>query len=429
MPIFSSRRLLRVTVLTLLTLFSTAGHTQTLARPGWAGSGMTAAPWWKHPLVYRADPRAFGGLHGLAEHMDYVHSLGVDALLLTSLGQDASRAIDPALGTMDDFDEIIRRASQFNIRVLVELNAHAADLNAASRLWLVHGVAGFYAPQASAAQLADLRRSEAGFAGQRIVIGDLAAAEPQTAPQTEPKPAPQAARSTDTPQLVTDGRAGTQDKLSAAAIRPALEAAQQLADQGRTVPLLFSDSPSLKRSLTRYGDGTHDAPIGKAVAAMLLTTRASTMLYSGQELGLADGANEIAFEEAKKGEQPAPGSEAAGNASGTSLLNWYRQLIALAHSNRTIGSGAITVLNHDDQNVLAWIRRPQSVSSATPVIVVIENLSAQPVTLSLKADTQRLRLKGSFLRTLLRSDNAMGAMHLDGMTLEPYAVFIGELRY
>jgi glycosidase len=122
-------------------------------------------------------------------------------------------------------------------------------------------------------------------------------------------------------------------------------------------------------------------------------------------------------------------SVAAGDASPASLLNWYRQLSALSHSNRTISSGAITVLNHDDQNVLAWVRRPQSVSLNTPAIVVIENLSSQPVTVSLKTDVQRLRLKGSFLRTLLRSDSGMGAMHLDGMTLAPYAVFIGELRY
>jgi hypothetical protein len=33
------------------------------------------------------------------------------------------------------------------------------------------------------------------------------------------------------------------------------------------------------------------------------------------------------------------------------------------------------------------------------------------------------------LRTLARSDSGMGAMHLDGMTLAPYSVFIGELRY
>jgi hypothetical protein len=65
----------------------------------------------------------------------------------------------------------------------------------------------------------------------------------------------------------------------------------------------------------------------------------------------------------------------------------------------------------------------------SPAIVVIENLSAQPVTLSLKEDMQRLRLKGSFLRTLARSDSGMGAMHLDGMTMTPYSVFIGELRY
>ena len=162
---------------------------------------------------------------------------------------------------------------------------------------------------------------------------------------------------------------------------------------------------------------------------MLMTTRAGTMLYYGQELGLTDGTKEISFEIPKKSEQPAAMSVAAGNASPSSLLNWYRQLSALTHSNRTMSYGAISVLNHDDQNVLAWVRRPPSASLATPAIVVIENLSGQPVTVSLKADMQRLRLKGSFLRTLLRSDNGMGAMHLDGMTLAPYQVFIGELRY
>jgi glycosidase len=163
---------------------------------------------------------------------------------------------------------------------------------------------------------------------------------------------------------------------------------------------------------------------------MLMTTRAASLVYFGQELGLTDGTNTVSFEQpTKKGEQPAAMSVAAGDASPASLLNWYRQLSAMTHSNRTLSSGAITVLNHDEQNVLAWVRRPASVSPSTPAIVVVENLSGQPVTLSLKADTQRLRLKGSFLRTLLRSDTGMGAMHLEGMTLAPYTVFIGELRY
>lgn len=406
----SPLRLHRLTVSSLLLLCAVAAQAQTLARPGWVGSGLSATSWWKHGVVYQADPRGFGGLHGLAEHLDYVHSLGVDAMLLSSLGGDAQNPVDPAAGTMDDVDEIVRRASQFNIRVLVELDAHATDLQARARLWLTHGIAGFRVTGASAAQISDLKKSASSFAGPRVVIGDVDAVG--------------------SAQLVADPRAGTQEKLAASVVRPALEAAQQIAEEGRSVPLLFSDGATLKRSMTRYGNGAHDVEIAKVVAAMLMTTRAATLVYFGQELGLTDGTNVVSFEQpAKKGEQPAAMSVAAGDASPTSLLNWYRQLSAMTHSNRTMSSGAISVLNHDDQNVLAWVRRPQSISSTSPAIVVIENLSAQPVTLSLKEDMQRLRLKGSFLRTLARSDSGMGAMHLDGMTMAPYSVFIGELRY
>ncbi len=415
MPIFPPRQL-RIPALFLFLTLASAVQAQMLARPGWAGSGMNAAPWWKHAVVYRADPETFGGLHGLAEHLDYVHSIGVDALLLSSLGGDAKQPLDPSVGTMDDVDEIVRRASQNNIRVLVELNGASADVEARARLWLVHGVAGFYVTDAGADQIAQVRKTAGSFAGQRIVVGDLDATGAQS-------------RSAEAPQLVADARAGTQEKLEASSIRPALELAQQMADEGRSVPLLLSDGPKLKRSMSRYGDGAHDVEIAKSVAAMLLTTRAGTMLFCGQELGLTDGAKEISFAAPAKGEQPAATSVAAEDASPSSLLNWYRQLSALTHSNRTLSSGAITVLNHDDQNVLAWVRRPAAASLATPAIVVIENLSAQPVTLSLKADMQRLRLRGSFLRTLMRSDSGMGAMHLDGMILPPHAVFLGELRY
>lgn len=417
MPIPAFHLLLRAASLALTVTLVPLSSAQTLARPGWAGSGMNAAPWWKHAVVYRADPRGFGGLHGLASHLDYIHSIGVDALLLTPLSTDAKQPVDPALGTLDDLDAIVRRASEYNIRVLVELDAHAPELAATARLWITHGIAGFHVAGGSAEQLAEIRRSFGSFAGQRILIGDLS-------PGDAPPP-----RSADAPQLITDGRAGTQPQFTAATVRPALEATEQLQDKGSSVPLLFSDGPGLKRSIDRYSDGAHPAEIARALATMLLTTRAGAMLYYGQELGLTDGASTISFEQPKKGEQPAPMSVAAGDANPDSLLNWYRQLSALAHSNRTIGAGATIMLNHDDQNVLAWVRKPPSVSLATPAIVVIENLTAQPVTVSLKADMQRLHLKGSFLRTVMRSDNAMGGMHLDGMTLPPFGVFIGELRY
>ena len=418
MPIPAFYRLLRAVSLSLIVTLASLSSAQTLARPGWAGSGMSAAPWWRHAVVYQADPRGFGGLHGLASHLDYIHSIGVDALLLTSLSADAKQPIDPALGTMDDLDAIVRSASQYNIRVLIELDGHAPNLAETTRLWLTHGIAGFHAVGASAEQIADIGRSFGGFAGQRIIIGDLNAGD--ATPQ----------RNADAPQLITDGRTGTQEKFSAATIRPALEASLQMADKGPSIPLLFSDGPGLKRSIDRYSDGSHPVEIARALATMLLTTRAGAMLYYGQELGLTDAASPaISFDQPKKGEQPATMSVAAGNATPASLLNWYRQLSALAHSNRTIGTGAMIPLNHDDQNVLAWVRKPQFVSLATPAIVVVENLSAQPVTVSLKGDMQRLHLKGSFLRTVMRSDDAMGGMHLDGMTLPPFGVFIGELRY
>lgn len=411
MAIFSS---FRIKVLALSAVFTFAGlvHSQTLARPGWAGSGISITAWWKHAMVYRADPRGFGGLHGVAEHINYVRSLGADALLLSSLGGDAQHPIDPSLGTMDDVDEIVRQASQSNVRVLVELDATAPDVAARARLWLVRGVAGFYAAKANTTQLTEIRSLANSFAGQRIVIGDLDGAGAQNLPQ-----------------LVVDGRAGTQEKFIASTIRPALEATQQIADEGRSVPLLLSDGPALKRSASRYGDGTHDVEIAKSIAAMLMTTRAGAMLFYGQELGLPENTKDISFATPKKGEQPAPASVASQEANQNSLLNWYRQLSALVHSNRTMGSGSITMLNHDDQNVLAWVRKPPVASLATPAVVVLENLSDQPVTLSLKEDMQKLRLRGSFLRALLRSDNGMGALHLGGMTLVPHMVFIGELRY
>lgn len=175
--------------------------------------------------------------------------------------------------------------------------------------------------------------------------------------------------------------------------------------------------------------------MAKPLAAILLASRSGALLYFGQELGLGSqqSIHWMAPPKPKPGAAPAPpedGPNAALEESDpASLLNWYRQLSALHHGNRTIGSGEQVILNHDDQNVLAWVRKPQSVSPQSPAVVVVCNLSAQPVTVSLKADMQKLRLRGSFLRPVLRSDRGMGAMHLDGMTLGPYMVYIGELRF
>jgi alpha-glucosidase len=117
------------------------------------------------------------------------------------------------------------------------------------------------------------------------------------------------------------------------------------------------------------------------------------------------------------------------DADPNSLLAWYRKLIELHHSNATINSGEYKTINRDDQNVLITIRKPKIVSPTSPVLVILCNLSGEPQRLSIKADMTKLGLRGSFLRTVLRTDNGMGTMHLESMTIAPYTAYIGELRF
>ncbi|MGC9947070.1 MAG: alpha-glucosidase [Bryobacteraceae bacterium] len=96
-------------------------------------------PWWKHALIYEIYPRSFqdsdgsgiGNLKGIAQRLDYVQSLGVNAIWLSPLypspqvdfGYDISNyeAIDPQYGTMTDFDRLVRAAHRRSIRIVMDL--------------------------------------------------------------------------------------------------------------------------------------------------------------------------------------------------------------------------------------------------------------------------------------------------------------------
>ena len=403
--------------LLLAGLLSSLAYSQELARPGWAGFGTTAQVWWKGASVYEIDPHSFGGLKGITQHLDYIHSLGTDAVLLTQFQSDAAhpQQIDPAVGTLDDLEELIHQASNRNMRILIDLGqlAPATDLTSIARYWLNQGVAGFHIN--SVDQATQLRKIASSYIGQRIVIGDLDPANPIKQGG---------------PQLLLDARLSKVNQLSAAALRAELEAVQPTQDL-----LLAIDSPNTTRSITRFGDGQHNADIAKAVATLLFANHASALIYSGQELGLSSGEIEwgtpaSATTSVKKKVPEDPLSVAAQESNPDSLLSWYRKLIALHHSNATINSAPTTItLDHDGQNVLAWIRKPQVPTYKNPPVVIVCNLSAQPVHLSLVDDMKKLHLRGSFLRPILRSDNGMGPMSLDSMTLAPFAVYIGGLGY
>src|SRR5271156_4993474 len=271
MTIPTPRRLLP---LLLACALITPALSQTLARPGWVGSGMNTDVWWKHPIVYQVNPLNFSppvdgatagsGLHGVAQHLDYIHSLGADVLLLTPIQPDAANAqtIDPAYGTLDDLDDLIHEASRHNIRVLLDLDPAipAADLPNVARFWLNRGIAGFHVSgtnDAARAQGATLRTANASYLGQRILIAD---ADPNLAPASQPQPQAQPetrgrhqahARSqrksttgppattfttldTQSPQLLLDDRLGAIAPLKAAAIRPFIDRLQDIQQIGHS---------------------------------------------------------------------------------------------------------------------------------------------------------------------------------------------------
>ena len=97
-----------------------------------------AVPWWKGAAIYQIYPRSFadsngdgiGDLPGITERLEYVASLGVDAIWLSpffkspmaDFGYDVAdyRDVDPIFGTLADFDALIGRAHALGLRVLID---------------------------------------------------------------------------------------------------------------------------------------------------------------------------------------------------------------------------------------------------------------------------------------------------------------------
>jgi alpha-glucosidase len=95
--------------------------------------------WWRDGVIYQVYPRSFadsdgdgvGDLRGITEHLDHLSWLGIDGLWLSPTfpspnadwGYDVSdyRGVHPELGTMDDMDELIARAGERGIHVLLDL--------------------------------------------------------------------------------------------------------------------------------------------------------------------------------------------------------------------------------------------------------------------------------------------------------------------
>jgi len=95
--------------------------------------------WWRTAVVYQIYPRSFadsnadgiGDLAGVTSRLPYLAELGVDAIWLSPFypspladgGYDITdhRDVDPRLGTLADFDELVARAHALGLRVLIDV--------------------------------------------------------------------------------------------------------------------------------------------------------------------------------------------------------------------------------------------------------------------------------------------------------------------
>ncbi|MEA3327115.1 MAG: alpha-glucosidase [Chloroflexota bacterium] len=95
--------------------------------------------WWRDGIIYQIYPRSFadasndgiGDLQGIIGKLEYLQTLGVDAIWLSPIypspdvdfGYDVAdyKAIDPKFGTMKDFEQLVKKAKKHDIHIILDL--------------------------------------------------------------------------------------------------------------------------------------------------------------------------------------------------------------------------------------------------------------------------------------------------------------------
>jgi len=254
---------------------------------------------------------------------------------------------------------------------------------------------------------------------------------------------------------------GDHDKLDATKFRKFINEAETQLNGSQ--PLFVFDNHDNVRSWDRYGDGVHDQAIARILAAVLLTSRASALMYYGQELGMVtstptrkedvkdpigvtgwpkekgrdgertpmqwDDSKNSGFSDASATWLPVPPNYATINvkteeSDPDSLLNWYKQLIAMRKNDPTLRDGRQVMLDDSNPSVLSYVREGVA---GHPAVVVALNFTDQPQTISL--DPGKAKISGKTVTTLLTNTTGLKQTNsLQNITLPPYASWIGSIK-
>ena len=223
-------------------------------------------------------------------------------------------------------------------------------------------------------------------------------------------------------------------------------------------PVYVMSNHDIVRAYTRFADGKHDDDIAKVLAGMYLTLRGTAIMYYGEEIGMKnndptrkedvkDPIGQLGWPEQKgrDGERtpmqwndtpnagftqgipwlPVPMTYETHNVASeqkdpNSILNFYKNLLALRHTNQALLDGDYIALNQDDANVYSYLRRYKG-----QAVLVVLNMSENPQNVSFNLSKQGFSTGEA--KTLLSTINGGATQKLSGMSLPSYTVYIGEV--
>jgi len=228
-------------------------------------------------------------------------------------------------------------------------------------------------------------------------------------------------------------------------------------------PHYFFSNHDQPRQWDRYGDGAHNDQIAKLTAALLLTTRATPLMYYGEEIGMRtteparkedvqdpigkigwpeekgrdgertpmqwDASPNAGFSTAERPWLPAPPSAGTYNVAAesqdpNSVLSFYKRLLALRRSEPALRDGLYLPLNQEDPHVLAFLRKKPGSSDA---ILVVLNMSAEARTV--KFDLSAEGVQESSAKALIAAPEiGPESTQLAHFTIPAFGVFIGSVR-
>jgi alpha-glucosidase len=300
-----------------------------------------------------------------------------------------------------------------------------------------------------------MRAMVAKYPGDRVLIGET------YLPNTAELDKWYGGAQKDELQLPMDMIVGFANKLDANTFRARISEVETQVHGSQ--PLLVFDNHDNIRSWERYGDGVHNVAISKLLAAMLFTTRATALMYYGEELGMVTstptrvedvkdpiGRTGWPTEKGRDGERtpmqwdatppqagfstsPTTWLPVASNyktvnvqtelADPNSLLNWYKKLIAMRREMSALRDGGMVMVDTLNSTVLSYVRTPLVGQKA---VVVSLNMTAQPQKISLDLSPAGISQKG--VRTLLTSEASLQGVTTTTMTLPPFASWVGEVQ-